>query len=155
MHSSRYHWEPGNQGDRFRMQLLEENRISVSPHTISVKGKSYPLTANTTIEAVQTEPSLMAAFFALAAGTLGIPAAIIINRVTPDDYSWLVGFPVACMLGAIFHVLTAEPTYVVVVASNTRMKTIVTSRDHQLVISLVAALRDARRNLATAHEGTS
>lgn len=128
-------------------RLLRESRVVVSVDKISVDGRDYPLTERTTIEAEQRGPKFVAALMCVAVGTIGIPATIVFNRVTPDDYSWLVGFPVAFVLGAIFRVLTAEATYAVVLVSPRKETPILKSPDHQLVISLVAALRDAKAAL--------
>jgi Family of unknown function (DUF6232) len=136
--------QPGEHGPNWPGRLLRDSRIVISLNSISVDGRQYQITRSTIIEAVQRGPTYVAALLSLMLGTVGIPATIVFNRVTPDDYSWLVGFPVAFVLGAILRVLTAEATYAVVLVSDGTAVPIVESRDYQLVISLVAALRDAK-----------
>jgi hypothetical protein len=133
--------------------LLRENGIVVSRESIVVDGCRYPLTQRTKIEAEQRGPRVLAALLCFVLGTIGIPAAVLINRVTPDDYSWLVGFPVAFVLGTVFRFLTVEPTYAVVLRTAGKARPILESEDRQMIIRVVAALRDGKAVLDVAERG--
>jgi hypothetical protein len=112
-----------------------------------VEGQTYRISPHARFEAEERGPRLVLALTCLLVGAIGIPVAVAFNRMTPHDYSWLVGFPLAFVLGALFRFLTAGPRYSVTLITEMGEVAIFQSRDHQVVICLVAALREVKTAL--------
>jgi len=92
-------------------------------------------------------PHIVRRVAVMVTGVLSLPLALWINRVTPQDLSWLVSFPSAAMLLGGWSVLSAESRYDLVADTRQGSRVFFSSNDPQSVEDL---LRKARACLSNA-----
>lgn len=122
---------------------LQRGGILLTTEGLKVNGRVYPLTQNARVEEIARAPRLLLTVPFLVIGTLGLPAALWFNGITPEDFSWVVAFPISFLLGAGYRLLTAEAKYTIVLKIESQEIPLFESGDHQLTAEVVAALREA------------
>jgi hypothetical protein len=120
-------------------------QVTITQGELKIGTKAFALHQGVQVDAEAEAPNYRAVFALIAGGVLGIPGALYFNAVTPQDFTWLVLFPVAVLLGSIYRLITAEDRYWLVLRTGGHIARVFSSEDPQLVIALVARARDARR----------
>jgi hypothetical protein len=122
--------------------LLWQRRIVIAPGAITVKGQSHCLSRHSRVEAESFHPRMAPALLCVALGMLGVPLVLMFDNLIRSDLSWLLLIPAGMFFGASLRILTAESTYCVVLRTPGANEILIfKSGDHQLVVSLVAAIR--------------
>lgn len=123
-------------------QWLGELGIRVDSGRLFVGRRGYPFPPGTRVDAQDQNPPMRRFVALLGLGAAGIPAMLLLNALTETEMSWIVGLPVLLVLGATFQLLTAATEYAVVLDYGDRTVRTFVSKDAQLVVRLVAVLRD-------------
>jgi hypothetical protein len=129
--------------------LLAAHDVVLTSTHLVVGGRTFMLAELNAAVASRLAPRWKWKLLTMGLGVCAVPVVLAFNRATPEDWAWLLLFPVVLLFWGIWSLLTDEGRSALVVSTATGPIVTFTSRDHEFVARLVTRIQERLRPMST------